>query len=194
MYKTSTLNLKRIVITGAPGTGKTAVINALETAGYPCFPEVIREFTQTEASQKSAQELKSNPIVFASDSLAFNNKLIAGRKNQFYNANLNVHPFNFYDRGLPDVLAYMDFFGQAYPSSYMEICKNHKYDQVFIMPPWEDIFHADDGRFESYGEALELHQSLMSHYQYFGYRPIHVPVDSVSKRADYIIEHLQATL
>ena len=186
------MNSKRIVITGAPGTGKTAVVNALIQAGYNCFPEVIREFTQEETSRKDPAELKSNPIVFADDSLAFNQKLITGRQKQFMDAPLNGAPFSFYDRGLPDVLAYMDFFKQSYPDQFVDVCNTHKYDAVFIMPPWEDIFHADGGRFETYQEALSLHESLTTRYLAFNYLPISVPKLDIAARTQFIINNTQS--
>ncbi len=188
------MNSKRIVITGAPGTGKTAVINALQAAGYFCFPEIIREFTQQETATKNPEALQSNPIVFADDSLAFNTKLIAGRKAQFQKAvNTNSH-INFYDRGLPDVLAYMDFFGQSYPKEFVQTCAKHTYDAIFIMPPWEDIFITDQGRFESYKEAVALHNSLMERYSAFNYKLNVVAPASIEARTAYIINKTTALL
>ena len=188
------MNSKRIVITGAPGTGKTAVINALEAAGYVCFPEVIREFTQEETSQKLPEEIKSNPIVFANDSLDFNQKLIAGRKAQYLNAKASAQCINFYDRGLPDVLAYMDFFNQEYPEEFVKACAGHTYDAVFIMPPWKDIFHTDGGRFETYSEAVALHDCLIQQYKTFNYNLDLVPLDTIAARAAYIINKTTALL
>ncbi len=34
--------IRRIVLTGAPGAGKTAVLNALASRGYECIPESAR--------------------------------------------------------------------------------------------------------------------------------------------------------
>lgn len=37
-------DLSRIVLTGAPGTGKSSTVNALEKFGYPVMKEVSREY------------------------------------------------------------------------------------------------------------------------------------------------------
>ena len=188
------MSTHRIVITGAPGTGKTAVVEALTNAGYVCFPEVIREFTQEEVAAKDPEQLASNPIVFANDAMAFNQRLIDGRTKQFKSADFSNHPYNFYDRGLIDVLAYMDFFKQTYPQEFVNVCDAHRYEAVFIMPPWEEIFHSEVGRYESFDEAIALHQSLLTRYEAFGYCPIEVPTDNIENRTDFILNQTQLLL
>jgi len=183
--------MQRIVITGAPGTGKTSVIQALINAGYLCFPEVIREFTQEEVATKNPDQLSSNPIVFANDSMDFNTKLITGRTQQHQNANFSDHKVNFYDRGLVDVLAYMDFFDQTYPQEFITVCDTFRYEAVFIMPPWQDIFHVEEGRYETFEEASLLHDSLITRYKAFGYNPIEVPLDTIESRTNFILKKTQ---
>ena len=39
-------NLKKIVITGAPSSGKTTLVNQLKHLGYYCFPEISRHVTK----------------------------------------------------------------------------------------------------------------------------------------------------
>lgn len=182
--------LHRIVITGAPGTGKTAVIDALESLGYHAFPEVIRDFTATETAQNLTPQVATNPIVFAKDSLGFNQKLLQGRTQQFLKGgDIATRPL-FYDRGLPDVLAYMDYFDQNYGKDFELVCQQHRYDKVLIMPPWEDIFHADGGRFETFDQAKELHDSLTIRYKAFGYELFEVPKGSIPWRIDFILSSL----
>ncbi|NQX77444.1 ATP-binding protein [Gilvibacter sp.] len=180
----------RIVITGAPGTGKTAVIDALMQKGYQVFPEVIREFTAEETATQDSPQIATNPIVFAKDSDGFNRRLLLGRQQQFFaGAALEKYPV-FYDRGLPDVLAYMDYFNQEYGAEFEAYCTDHKYDQVFIMPPWEAIFHADGGRFETFEQAVDLHESLDLRYKYFGYELLEVPRLSIDERVHFILNEL----
>ncbi len=184
------MKTKRIVITGGPATGKTSLIEYLIRLNYSCFPEIIREFTILETEDKDTDHLKSNPIVFANDSLNFNQRLINGRNQQYQDSLKLDTSYIFFDRGIPDVLAYMDFFNQAYEGDFIEVCNKAPYDAVFILPPWKKIFESDGERYETFEEASNLHQSLLNCYSSFGNPPIEVPRDSVENRVDFILNTL----
>ena len=184
------LKAKKIVITGGPSVGKTSLIKSLEELDYTCFPEVIREFTSEESKNKDYETLTSNPIVFADDSLAFNKRLLAGRAQQYEAAEKMVGKLAFFDRGLPDVLAYMDLFDQPYGEDFIKACTSMPYDKVFILPPWKEIYSNDEGRFETYTEGEHLYQHLTNRYAAFGYDPVVVPTGSITERLDFIFNCL----
>jgi len=186
------LNCRKVVITGGPSTGKTALINRLIELGYPCFPEYIRELTSEEKSNKNEEDLISNPIVFADDSVDFNARLIAGRLKQYQDADLLSDNVCFFDRGLPDVLAYMEFFNQEFLPEFVDTCKENTYHTVFILPPWEAIFKKDKERFETFEEGQELYKRLIQNYEKFGHTIYAVPKDSVENRILYLLEKLGA--
>ena len=98
----------------------------------------------------------------------------------------------FLDRGLPDVLAYMDYVDSDYPKHFTDICEHHVYDKVFVLAPWQEIFVSDSERYESFDQAVDIHHSLLDTYKRFGYALIDVPFDSISSRADFIIDHLNS--
>ena len=76
-----------------------------------------------------------NPLAFVKDPLAFNRMLLRERIRQFGDAGqLQGSPL-FYDRGIPDVLAYMDYFKQGYDSEFTEPCLRFRYDLVVLLPP-----------------------------------------------------------
>ncbi len=159
--------------------------------GYECYPEIIREFTKEEVENKQEEELQSNPIVFADDSLQFNINLLHGRQNQFKSSLDSTGDLIFFDRGVADVLAYMDLFDQEYDSYFTDICHNIPYDAVFILPPWEDIFSLDEGRFEDFDEALKIYDHLRERYIFFGHKPIIVPKDTIENRIGFILSQLE---
>ena len=184
------MDFKRIVITGAPGTGKTTVIKSLENSGYYCFHEIIRTMTLEAKKLQRPNTMLSNPIDFVDDSLAFNRALLQGRLEQFKQAGNLKEKILFYDRGIPDVLAYMDYFGQEYGKEFTEVSISNRYDQVFILPPWEEIYVQDNERLESYSQAVDLHVHLEETYRSLGYNIVEVPFGTVQQRLNFIINRI----
>jgi predicted ATPase len=178
------LTIERIVLIGGPGTGKTTLINALAARGYNVFEEISRQVIKAAQNEGIDQ-------LFLTDPLLFSQKLLEGRVNQFNAAVENTKNLVLYDRGIPDVLAYMDYAGQNYPQVFVEACKNHQYDQVFMLPPWEEIHEVDNERYEDFSIAMALHDFLVKTYTYYGYTPIIVPLCSVAKRIDFIETQLK---
>lgn len=186
--KLAILNSKKIVITGGPGTGKTSVINGLEKAGYKCFHEVIRDITMEAKKAGDLKSFTTNPIALVSDSELFNQKLLEGRT-QHYKASFGVKDeVVFFDRGIPDVLAYMNYFKQEYDGSYVNAAVENKYDVIFLLPMWKSIYTNDDERFESYEEGVEIENQLKEIYTRCGYDVIMVPKDTIDNRINFILE------
>lgn len=179
---------KRIVITGGPGTGKTTLITALENADQHCFHEVIRDMTLEAKNTGITHEQASNPLAFVKDPADFNEKLLNARLADFNKA-VNIKKNSvFYDRGLPDVLAYMNYFKQAYPPVYEDICTTHRYDQVLILSPWKEIYIQDNERMENFEEALAIHKELEDTYKSLGYAYIDVPFGNIETRTDFVMQ------
>ncbi|WNH09937.1 AAA family ATPase [Thalassobellus suaedae] len=184
------MNSKKIVITGGPGTGKTSIINELKNQNYHCFDEIIRELTLEAKNDVEADSQISNPIAFVNDPLDFNTKLLNGRLNQFKQAAGLNESLVFFDRGIPDVLAYMTFFNQEYDDEFLKICDTNRYHHIFLLPPWEAIYKSDNERFETFEEAVKIHEALKHVYKNLAYNIIEVPFGTIEKRIDFIINYL----
>ncbi|MGC1515669.1 MAG: ATP-binding protein [Maribacter sp.] len=177
---------RRIVITGGPGTGKTVLVSALEREGYHCFHEVIRTMTSKVVGSHTLDLEKGNPIAFVEDSKAFNDQLITARLEHYLEGEHVERTFLFYDRGMPDVLAYMNYFDQAYDQNYHDLCTEHTYDEVLILPPWEAIYKQDNERMENFEQACAIHVQLSAMYRSLGYMPIEVPFGTVDERLNFV--------
>lgn len=178
---------KRIVITGGPGTGKTSVIKKLEEKGYFCFHEVIRDLTLEAKKQGDPSSFVTNPLAFVQDPFTFNQHILKARLTHFKEGNKLRHKVVFYDRGIPDVLAYMRYFDQPYPDDFIALCRDHRYDNVIVLPPWEAIYATDEERMETFQEAKDIHNELLAMYEEFKYPALIVPKGSVEERTAYII-------
>ena len=177
------MNPKKVVIAGGPGTGKTSIINHLKDRGFVCYDEISRQVT-LQAREDGIEQL------FLTEPLLFSEKLLEGRIQQFNNASVENQPVVFLDRGIPDVLAYMDYIGDVYPAHFIEASATNQYDYVFVLAPWEAIFTSDNERYENFEQAIEIHHYLLRTYKRFGYQLIDVPFATVEQRSDFILEEL----
>ena len=177
------MQAKKIVITGGPGTGKSSMINELMNRGYFCLEEISRQITR-EARKQGTEQL------FLKDPLLFSETIIKARHQQYIQAEQCNAPLVFFDRGMPDVLAYMDFIGDTYSADFVDICKYHSYDEVFVLAPWKAIFKSDAERYENFEQAVQIHDFLLKTYQKFNYRLIDVPFAPVNTRVDYILNEV----
>lgn len=172
-----------IVIIGGPGTGKTSIIEKLIANGHCCYPEISRQVTLEAQKQGIEQLFLKNPLLFSE-------LLLEGRKKQFESACNEPHEVVFLDRGIPDVLAYMHYIGDSYPSFFDAACREHIYTRIFILPPWEEIYVSDKERYENFEQAKLIYNHLTETYQNYGYELIEVPKDSVDNRILFILDKI----
>ncbi len=176
-------NKKIITITGGPGTGKSTIIDGLIAQGFCCYPEISR-LLMLEAKKNGVNQLVlEKPLLFS-------NLLLEARKNQFKSALDQKQPFVFIDRGIPDILAYLNFVGQEFPDLFYEACNQHIYSKVFILPPWKEIYVNDEVRYENFEQSELIYEYLIKTYKNLGYNPIEVPTNEVCNRIKFILDHI----
>ena len=167
------------VITGAPCSGKTAVISALEQLGYPVVHEVARAYIDKELKKgKSIAKIKSDVLVFERHILY---KKIEIEKSLSKDATV------FLDRGVPDSIGYYILEG-LYPDEPIKKSKQTRYNKIFFFERL--MFEKDAVRSEDDKIAAELDLILKESYQMLGYEIISVPILNVKDRVDFILKHV----
>ncbi|MGG8497652.1 AAA family ATPase [Tenacibaculum sp. TC6] len=174
---------QKIVLIGGPGTGKSSVLREFIRRGYECMPEISREVT-LKAQEDGVDQL------FLEKPLLFSQMLLEGREQQFLHATLSKKEVIFFDRGIPDVHAYMNYLGTEYPDLYIKKSAKYLYDKVFMLAPWKKIYKQDNERYETFEQAIELDKFLRAAYQEIGYKIIDVPFGTIAERCDFILQSL----
>ena len=177
------MNNIKIAIIGGPSSGKTSLINNLKIRGYTCKEEVSREIIK-KAKEKGIDQ------IFLNSPIWFSEKLLTQRIKQFKEAEKNIDQYVFFDRGIPDIVAYLDYIKFNYSNIFIEESYNYRYDKVFILPPWKEIYIRDNERYETFDQAFEINKFLVKWYTKFGYEIKSIPKLSIENRIDFILENV----
>ena len=173
-----------MVITGGPGTGKSTVIEKLTQLQFTCMPEISRTIT------KEAQALGIEQL-FLKDPLLFSKLLLEGRIDQYQRADHQLEPVVFFDRGIPDVYGYLDYLNMDYPDIFIDQSIRHRYNRIFMMPPWKEIYKTDNERYETYEQSMIIYEHLILAYKKIAYPVIVVPEGDIDTRVEFILNSLK---
>ena len=99
--------MKKIIFTGAQGTGKSTILNHFKEKGYPVITEVVRTLAQNGVKINEEGTIKSQEIIFETYK-----QLLS-----------NCESMVFSDRGLTDVASY---------TAYLAI-KEHNFDAMRLL-------------------------------------------------------------
>jgi len=167
-----------IVLTGAPGSGKTSLLSQLTGEASQFIAEPAREII-------SEQRKIGGTALPDKDALLFAEKLLS-RSIENFESSLKASGIIFFDRGIPDVIAYARWY-QLRLEVFEQASLNRKYNsQVFILPPWKEIYVTDEERKMTFEEAVKFHEFLEDAYLKAGYKLVEVPQSSLKIRADFI--------
>jgi predicted ATPase len=174
--------MRKYIITGGPGSGKTNVLEALKEMNYHCSDEVSRRLIIREVEKRSNCLPWNNLNCFAEKVLE---KMVSA-----YEAT-PADQLTFYDRGVPDIIAYLKVAGLPVPDNYYKTLQENPYHKtVFILPPWQEIYITDSERWQTYQEAEELYWGIADTYKSLGFDLIEIPKFAVKHRANYIINYI----
>jgi predicted ATPase len=155
------------IIAGGPHTGKSTVIKSLEKRGYEIVPEAARRIIKQ-------QKKKDDPILptthlYGFQCLVLQEQLALERRVKGGMA--------FLDRCLIDNIPYCNVAGIKAPNLMMDEIdsrlKDGSYLQAFLLDPIPG-YKKDDERFEDPALAKRIHDEIVSVYQGYGTRGLHI--------------------
>ncbi len=175
--------MPRIIITGGPGTGKSSLLTGLEEIGFTCFPEVSRTII-------AEQQAKGGNLFPWGNMAAFAHECFLRMQAQLLATPSGI---SFFDRGIPDIAAYMQRYGLDVPSEYLSVAGVYS-SSVLVCPPWPQIFKNDPQRPETFEETCLLHHHLIETYASLGFDIIEMPKVSVKERVNLVVKRFGGML
>jgi predicted ATPase len=167
------------VITGAPCSGKTTVICELEQRGYRVVHELARAYIENQIDKgNSLYQIKADLWLF--ERHIINEKVKIETR-------LPAKTLIFFDRAIPDSIAYFNI-ASLDPKELMKKSRRFRYKKIFLFERLD--FEKEPIRSEDEILAKRLDILLEQAYRQVGYEVDRVPVLSVQKRVQYVLDHL----
>ncbi len=171
------------IFTGGPGAGKTSVLDALRAQGFACVEETGRRIIREQAA------IGGN-IHHNGDRIAYRDLMLTRAVEDFARMSAHQGPV-FFDRGIPDLAGYCRLIGSKIPPRLREAAQSYRYNpDVFVFPPWREIYANDTERKQDFQEAIDTFNVIVEALPEFGYRAIEVPHASVALRVRFIVDHI----
>ncbi len=180
--------MANFILSGGPGAGKSTLLNALRTAGYQTVDEASRVLIQEQVAQGGSCLPWLDLPCFARLAL---HRMIADYRQASTQPGC---PVTFFDRGIPDIIAYLRVAGLPVDAAFYQAVQQYPYQrQVFMAPPWEAIYVNDSERWQTFAEATALHDALVDTYQSLGFTIVPLPLAPVAERVAFIEHTLHST-
>lgn len=166
-----------VILTGAPNSGKSSVLDRLAFLGYHTVPESARLLINEGISQgRTISEIRADESKFQREVFALNQE--AAKR-------FSPKELLFFDRGFGDSIAYYNVYGLD-AGLAIDSAKTVHYRKVFL---FERLPH-DRNEFgdERIADTIEL--AIKSAYANLGYELIPVPPLPISERVALILKNL----
>jgi predicted ATPase len=172
------------VITGGPSTGKTTLVEALKKQDHHTVAEAAREILEE-------QEARGDVCTYRNTAQFVETELQRSVASYSKAQQENKRAATFFDRGIPDIIAYARFRNIPMSAALEEAARTYRYNKtVFIAPPWCEIYCTDEERTESYAESIKLFHAIVATYQEYGYSLVELPRISVQGRVQFVEDHI----
>ena len=170
------------VLTGPPGSGKTAILDAIRDDVRSVDEPARRVLAEQRANDRSGTPDR-DPSMFV--------QLLLQRAIQDHGDARGRDGPVLFDRGIPDCVAYSHLLGVD-PGPSQRASERFRYrPEVFVLEPWEDIYVTDDERTMSFADTLAFHELILEAYQRSRYRLLVVPRGDVGERVSAIRSRIQ---
>lgn len=167
-----------VLLSGCSGGGKSTLLAELRRRGLACVEEPGRRIVQEQLASGGTALPWLDAAAFArrAVTMALADRQAAGREAGWV----------FFDRGLVDAASALEHLtGEP---ALAGLGRQHRYNhQVFLAPPWAEIYVPDQERQHGFDAAVAEYERLAVVYPLLGYEVTILPKISVPERADLLL-------
>jgi len=178
--------VRRFILTGAPGCGKTSILAALRDRGYAVVPEAATDVIARQQA-RGVDEPWTRP--------EFIDQIAALQRARQLEADENDTSVQLHDRSPLCTLALARYLDQPVPASLADEVKRLTEQQIFQRPVFFvrpiGFIQATSARRISYAESLAFERLHESAYREHGFELIDVPPAPVAERAALVARELE---
>lgn len=173
---------KLVILSGCSGGGKSTLLSELSKRGFTTVGEPGRRVVE--------QQLKAEGTALPwLDLKAFLEQAIAIAK-QDYQAASERSGISIFDRSLIDAASALSHLGDD--CWYETLRKEFRYgSQVFLTPPWPEIYVTDNERRHGFEDAVKEYQRLRRDYVDLGYDVVILPKAGIDDRVEFVLNELE---
>jgi predicted ATPase len=171
----------RVVITGGPGAGKTALLNELRRLGFATVDDTPRAIIRSRRARGLSP--RPPPLDFAEEVLR--------REIEQYQRH-GGDALTFFDRGVIDALLMVSQAAPERRTEVVALAAAHPYHRIAIfLPPWKEIYVSDEERDHPFSHAVRVYESLVAWYDACGYQVALLPKVAIDERCRLVLSMLQ---
>jgi predicted ATPase len=172
-----------IVLSGCSGGGKSTLLAALQQRGFAVCDEPGRQIVKE-------QHFIGGPALPWSEPRQFVELCVSRAMHQMALA-ARVDGLVFFDRGIVDAVGALEHIGTPIPTHLANAAARLRYHrQVFMAPPWPEIFTTDAERKHGFDAALASYAAQRRTYERLGYTLVDLPRTDVAARVQFILDVL----
>jgi predicted ATPase len=175
---------RRVVVSGGPGAGKTVLLDELARRGHPYAPESARAVIRERLERGLPS--RPSPVEFA-------HEILRRDIERYLGVDDREGALHFFDRSILDALGMLDRLGVLSARERDRHLTEYPYHrQVFLLPPWPEIYRTDTERDQTYEESVRVHDALREWYLRCGYELVTVPPGPVADRCELVLKTLES--
>jgi len=171
-----------VVLSGCSGGGKSTLLSELARRGFSTVPEPGRRIVEAEMRGDGGALPWVDLAAFARRAIemARSDRLVPDAATGWV----------FFDRGLVDAAVALEYATSQPAVTILEQSRRY-HRQVFLTPPWPEIFITDNARRHRLEDAIAEYDRLVAAYGALGYETAILPKVGVGERADFVLHHLR---